>query len=40
MPDYTMPDDDVVEYTNWSAIGGWANLPAQFTPGPRRLPPS
>jgi cytochrome P450 len=35
MPDYTVRDDEVVEYTNWSAIGGWARLPATFTPGPR-----
>jgi hypothetical protein len=25
----------VVEYPNWSMIGGWARLPAEFTPGPR-----
>jgi cytochrome P450 len=36
MPDYAVRPDDVVEYTNWSAIGGWARLPATFTPGPRR----
>jgi cytochrome P450 len=39
MPDYTVRDEDVVEYTNWSAIGGWARLPAEFTPGPRRRKP-
>ena len=38
MPDYTVRDADVVEYTNWSAIGGWARLPATFTPG-RRIGP-
>jgi cytochrome P450 len=36
MPDYAVHAGDVVEYTNWSAIGGWARLPATFTPGPRR----
>jgi cytochrome P450 len=35
LPDYTVRDADVVEYTNWSAIGGWARIPAEFTPGPR-----
>ncbi|HZP29758.1 MAG TPA: cytochrome P450 [Acidimicrobiia bacterium] len=40
MPDYTVRDDDVVEYPNWSSIGGWARLRAEFTSGPRRLPPS
>jgi cytochrome P450 len=36
MPDYRILDDEVVEYPNWSMIGGWAMLPAVFTPGPRR----
>jgi cytochrome P450 len=35
IPDYRIVDDEVVEYPNWSMIGGWANLPAVFTPGPR-----
>jgi len=35
IPDYRIVDDDVVEYPNWSMIGGWARLPAEFTPGPR-----
>ena len=26
--------DEVVEYPNWWMIGGWAKLPAEFTPGP------
>ncbi|MFA5885928.1 MAG: cytochrome P450 [Acidimicrobiia bacterium] len=35
IPDYRIVDAEVVEYPNWSMIGGWANLPAVFTPGPR-----
>lgn len=35
VPDYRIVDDEVVEYPNWSMIGGWAKLPAEFTPGPR-----
>jgi cytochrome P450 len=35
IPDYRIVDDEVVEYPNWSMIGGWARLPAVFTPGPR-----
>jgi cytochrome P450 len=35
IPDYRIVDDEVVEYPNWSMIGGWAKLPAEFTPGPR-----
>jgi cytochrome P450 len=35
MPDYRIVDAEVVEYPNWSMIGGWAKLPAEFTPGPR-----
>ena len=38
VPDYRIVDDEVVEYPNWSMIGGWANLPAVFTPGPRLGP--
>ena len=38
IPDYRIVDDEVVEYPNWSMIGGWANLPAVFTPGPRLGP--
>jgi cytochrome P450 len=35
IPDYRIVDAEVVEYPNWSMIGGWARLPAEFTPGPR-----
>jgi cytochrome P450 len=35
LPDYDIDPDAVVEYPNWSSIGGWARLPATFTPGPR-----
>jgi len=34
IPDYRIVDAEVVEYPNWSMIGGWAKLPAEFTPGP------
>lgn len=33
IPDYRIVDAEVVEYPNWSMIGGWAQLPAEFTPG-------
>jgi cytochrome P450 len=36
MPDYEIDEAGVVEYPNWSTIGGWARIPAAFTPGPRR----
>jgi len=35
IPDYRILDDEIVEYPNWFMIGGWAKLPAVFTPGPR-----
>jgi cytochrome P450 len=35
MPDYEIDLDAVVEYPNWSVIGGWGRMPAVFTPGPR-----
>jgi cytochrome P450 len=35
IPDYELDLDAVVEYPNWATIGGWAKLPATFTPGPR-----
>ena len=35
IPDYRIVDADVVEYPNWSMIGGWASLPAVFSPGSR-----
>jgi cytochrome P450 len=37
MGDYEVDLNRVVEYPNWSSIGGWARIPATFTPGPRRL---
>jgi hypothetical protein len=38
IPDYRIVEPDVVEYPNWSMIGGWAALPVAFTPGPRLGP--
>ena len=35
LPDYEIDIDAVVEYPNWAMVGGWASLPATFTPGPR-----
>ena len=35
LPDFEIDVDAVVEYPNWASIGGWAKLPATFTPGPR-----
>jgi cytochrome P450 len=35
MPDYSVDLDHVVEYPNWSVIGGWSKIPATFPPGPR-----
>ena len=35
LPDFEIDEDAVVEYPNWASIGGWAKLPATFTPGPR-----
>jgi cytochrome P450 len=35
IPDYRILDDEIVEYPNWFMIGGWAKLPAVFTPGVR-----
>jgi cytochrome P450 len=35
LPDFEIDRDAVVEYPNWAVIGGWARLPATFTPGPR-----
>jgi cytochrome P450 len=35
MPDFEIELDGVVEYPNWSMIGGWGRMPAVFTPGPR-----
>ena len=33
LPDFEIDEDAVVEYPNWGTIGGWAKLPATFTPG-------
>jgi cytochrome P450 len=35
LPDFEIDQDSVVEYPNWASIGGWARLPATFSPGPR-----
>lgn len=35
LPDFEIDVDGVVEYPNWASIGGWAKLPATFTPGKR-----
>ncbi len=35
LPDFVIDEDAVVEYPNWASIGGWAKLPATFTPGKR-----
>jgi cytochrome P450 len=35
LPDYRINPDEVVEYPNWGAIGGYVSVPATFTPGPR-----
>jgi cytochrome P450 len=35
LPGYTVEEQLIVEYPNWAAIGGWASIPAVFTPGPR-----
>jgi cytochrome P450 len=37
LPDFEIDTDAVVEYPNWASIGGWAKLPATFTPGPRAV---
>jgi cytochrome P450 len=35
LPDFEIDEDAVVEYPNWASVGGWATLPATFTPGKR-----
>ena len=35
LPDFEIELDAVVEYPNWASVGGWAKLPATFTPGMR-----
>src|ERR1700753_761404 len=37
MPDFQVEEEGVVEYPNWSMIGGWGKIPASFTPGRRIL---
>jgi cytochrome P450 len=37
LPDFHIDETAVVEYPNWGTIGGWAKLPATFTPGRRVL---
>jgi cytochrome P450 len=37
IPDFDVDEQGVVEYPNWSMIGGWGKIPATFTPGPRLL---
>jgi cytochrome P450 len=37
LPDFQVDEAAVVEYPNWASIGGWATLPATFTPGKRLL---
>ena len=38
LPDFEIDVDAVAEYPNWASIGGWAKLPASFTPGKRLHP--
>jgi cytochrome P450 len=33
LPDFVLDEGAVVEYPNWSMIGGWAAIPVAFTPG-------
>jgi cytochrome P450 len=35
LPDFVVDEAGVVEYPNWSMIGGWGKIPATFTPGLR-----
>jgi cytochrome P450 len=37
LPDFVLDDDGVIEYPNWSFVGGWGAIPVTFTPGPRIL---
>ena len=37
MPDYEIALDDVAEYPDWAMVGGWARMPATFTPGTSTL---
>ncbi|HTU29540.1 MAG TPA: cytochrome P450 [Solirubrobacteraceae bacterium] len=37
IPDYQIVEDELDEYPNWTALGGWSRAPITFTPGTRRL---
>lgn len=37
IPDYRIVEDELEEYPNWTALGGWSRAPITFTPGTRRL---
>jgi cytochrome P450 len=37
IPDYRIVEDELEEYPNWTALGGWSKAPITFTPGTRRL---
>ena len=36
IPDYNVIEEELDEYPNWVALGGWSRLPITFTPGHRR----
>ena len=38
LPNFALDDDGVVEYPNWSMLGGWAAIPVTFSPGAVALP--
>jgi len=35
LPDFELDEGAVVEFPNWSMLGGWAAIPATFAPGAR-----
>jgi len=37
IPDYSIVEEELQEYPNWTALGGWSTAPITFTPGTRRL---
>lgn len=37
IPDYRIIEEELEEYVNWTALGGWSKAPITFTPGKRRL---
>jgi cytochrome P450 len=37
MPDYRLIEEELEEYPNCTALGGWSKVPITFTPGKRRL---